>query len=217
MTVGGAIRVLIADDHRMFAESVARLLDDEADVNVVAVAGTVADALQKAEATRPDVAIVDFRLPDGDGATLTRELIALSPATHVLVLTGAGDERLLVASVEAGCAGFLTKDKALTELVAAVRLASVGEAYIPTQLLAALLPKLGVGQKGLGSDLTSREREILQYLRSGESTSSIAASQFLSIHTVRNHVRNILAKLDAHSKLEAVAIANREGLFEVEG
>jgi DNA-binding NarL/FixJ family response regulator len=208
------IRVMIVDDQRMFAESIARLLEREEDLLVVGISSTVADAREKAAETAPDVAIVDFRLPDGDGATLTHDILAVSPSTHVLILTGASDERLLVASVEAGCAGFLTKDKAFEELVAAVRLASAGEAYIPTQLLAALLPKFGGQRKGIGSDLTSREREILGILRTGASTPAIAAAQFLSVHTVRNHVRNILMKLDAHSKLEAVAIAYREDLFE---
>lgn len=207
------IRVLIVDDHKMFAEGTARLLERETDIDVVGVAMTVAAARELIVETAPDVAIVDFRMPDGDGATLTAEILAVSPSTHVLILTGVPDERLLVAAVEAGCAGFLTKDMAFEELAAAIRLASVGEAFIPTSMLAALLPKFGGKPKGIGADLTNREREILLHLRAGVSTSEIAAKEFLSLNTVRNHIQNILMKLHAHSRLEAVAIANREGLF----
>jgi DNA-binding NarL/FixJ family response regulator len=205
---------MVVDDQRMFAESVARLLDNEADIEVVGVAGTAANAVELAAELAPDVAVVDFRLPDGDGASVTREVLATSPTTNVLILTGASDERLLLAAVEAGCSGFLTKDRALTELVTAVRFASSGESYIPTQLLASLLPKLRGERRGLGADLTRRELEMLHLVRAGTPTATIAEQLYLSVFTVRNHVRNILAKLGAHSKLEAVAIATREGLFD---
>lgn len=210
----GVIRVLVVDDQRMFAESVARLLGDEDEIDVVAVASTAAAAVEFAADLAPDVAVVDFRLPDGDGATVTREVIAASPATKVLILTGASDDGLLVAAIEAGCSGFLTKDRALAELVTAVRLASLGESYIPAELLSNLLPMLRGERRGLGTDLTPRELEMLALLRLGTSTVEMASRLNLSVHTVRNHVRNILGKLRAHSKLEAVAIATREHLFD---
>lgn len=207
------IRIVIVDDHVMFAEGAARLLEREDDLDVVGIAATVAAARELVAETAPDVAIVDFRLPDGDGATLTREILKVSPSTHVLILTGSPDDRLLVAAVEAGCSGFLTKDRASEELVAAVRLAGMGETFIPIHMLSALMPQFGGKRTGLGADLTTRERQILNHLRSGTSTAAIAASEFLSVNTVRNHVQNILMKFNAHSKLEAVAIASREGLF----
>lgn len=213
MSEENRIRVIVVDDHVMFAEGTARLLEREDDIDVVGIASTVVGARELVAETVPDVAIVDFRLADGDGATLTREILRVSPSTHVLILTGTPDEHLLVAAVEAGCSGFLTKDKAVEELVAAVRLAGMGETFIPMSMLSALMPKFKGNRTGLGADLTNRERQVLNHLRTGASTPTIAATEFLSVNTVRNHVQNILMKLNAHSKLEAVAIANREGIF----
>ena len=208
------ITVVIVDDHQMFAESTARLLEREHDLEVVGIALNVADARRLVADSAPDVAVVDLHLPDGDGAALTGEILLVSPATQVLILTGAAEERLLVAAVAAGCAGFLTKDRAFDELPRAIRRAAHGEAGIPASLLTALLPKFGGTRQGLGANLTNRERAVLELLRAGASTPSIAATEFVSVNTVRNHVHNILTKLNAHSKLEAVAIATREGVFD---
>lgn len=125
------IRVLIVDDHAMFAESVARLLEREADMTVVGVAATAAAAIAMAEATEPDVAVVDYGLPDADGARTAAGIRATSPKTNVLVLTGLADDGIATAAIQAGCSGFLTKEKAARELVAAVRIVDTGEAHIP--------------------------------------------------------------------------------------
>src|SRR4051812_47410548 len=209
------IRVVILDDHRMFSESVARLLDREPDIEVVGVAETLRAALAAVEAHAPDLVIVDYLLPEGNGVDATREVLAISPASRVLMLTGLADEDVLAAAIEAGCAGFVTKDNALDELLHAVRMVDAGEAYVPPRLLAALLPRFGRAQRGIGSDLSTREREILAMVADGRSNKMIAADLVLSIHTIRNHVQNILVKLQAHSKLEAVAIATREGLLGI--
>lgn len=210
----GAIRVVIIDDHKMLLEGTARLLDQEEDLEVVGTASSFIKGRELVAECAPDVAIIDYHLPDGDGAALTREIVSLSPATKVLILTGEPDESLLVTALEAGCSGFLTKDKAVEELAGAVRLAAIGEAYIPTHLVSVLLPRFRGERKGLGSDLTQREWEILRLMKSGASAPKIAATVFLSVNTVRNHTQNILTKLGAHSKLEAIAIATREGLFD---
>ena len=207
------IRVLVLDDQQMFAESVARLLGSEDDIEVIAVAGTVAEAVELVEARRPDVAILDFQLPDGDGIDAALRIRETHPTTRILMLTGTDDERTVVAAIEAGCTGFVTKDKALSELVHAVRLTHAGEAYVAPRMLATLLPRLGSTQRGLGSDLTRREREVLDLMADGLSNQAIAEQMVLSVHTIRNHVQNLLAKLQAHSKLEAVVIATREGLL----
>jgi DNA-binding NarL/FixJ family response regulator len=207
------IRVVILDDHQMFSESVARLLGAEHDVEVVAVAATMSTALTAVAAEAPDVAVVDYLLPDGDGVEAARQILAASPSTRVLMLTGLADEDVLAAAIEAGCAGFVTKDRALQELLVAVRLVHAGDAYVPPRLLAALLPRFGRERRGLGSDLSSREREILGLVAQGLGNKAIAAELVLSVHTVRNHVQNVLTKLQAHSKLEAVAVATREGVL----
>ena len=206
-------RVAIVDDHLMFAESVARLLGAEDDLDVVGVEGTVAGAVRLVSETTPDVVVIDYQLPDGDGVQAATAIRSAHPGIQVLMLTGVADPRVLVAAIEAGCCGFVTKDKALSELVVAVRLAQSGESYVEPRLLADLLPRFGRSYRGLGSDLTNREREVLGLLATGASNQAIADQLFVSLNTVRNHVQHVLDKLGAHSKLEAVAIASREGLI----
>ena len=210
---GTPIRLLIADDHRMFAESIARLLGDQPDIEIVAVVETADAAVTMAANLSPDVAVVDYRLPDADGASAAARIRAANPATQVVMLTGLTDDRLVVTAIEAGCAAFLTKDKALSELVQAVRVASSGEAYIGPAMLASLLRRLDRSYHGVGANLTDREREVLDLLAKAMSSEEIAARLVLSVHTVRNHIQNVLNKLGAHSKLEAVTIAGREGLL----
>jgi DNA-binding NarL/FixJ family response regulator len=208
-----SVRVLVIDDHEMFAESIARVLGQEPDIEVVGVAASVTDGVALAAVHEPDVVVVDWRLPDGDGGSAITGVREVAPSTRALVLTGSEDDRALVAAIDAGCAGFLTKDKAVKELVAAVRLIYAGDAYIPAPMLASLLHRFGKSYRGIGSDLTRRELEILDHLAAGLSNPAIADRLYLSVHTVRNHVQNVLSKLGAHSKLEAVAIAVREGLL----
>lgn len=214
-TTAGAepIRVVLVDDHQMFRDSVARLLAHEPDIEVLGTAGSVDEGVDIVARLRPSVAIVDFALPDGDGTLAAARILEVAPQTRVLILTGRTDEQALAAAIEAGCSGFVTKDHALQELVEAVRRTHVGDAYIPAQMLASLLPRIGRKQRTIGDDLTSREREVLELLGSGLSNRDVAAELVLSVHTVRNHVQNLLVKLQAHSKLEAVAIATREGLI----
>jgi DNA-binding NarL/FixJ family response regulator len=207
------IRVLIADDHRMFAESLGRILSDEPDLEVVALVGSGDAAVTMSANIRPDVAVVDYRLPDGDGAAAARRIRAADPNVAVVMLTGLDDDRLVVAAIEAGCAAFLTKDKASSELVTAIRVAHSGEAYIAPSILAGLLRRMDRSYRGVGGDLTRREREVLDLLAQAMSNQAIAQELVVSVHTVRNHVQNILMKLSAHSKLEAVTIATREGLI----
>ena len=208
------IRVLLVDDHEMFLDSLARVLRDEPDIEVVGRAGSCNAAVKLAESLQPGVAIVDYQLPDGDGVTTAGTLRTVSPGTRVLLLTGLSDSRLATSAIEAGCLGFLTKDKAVGELVSAVRLAHAGEAYLSPDVLAALMGRLDRSHRGLGSDLTIREQEVLQLLAAGVGNKDMAGELDLSFHTIRNHVQNVIVKLGAHSKLEAVAIAAREGLVD---
>jgi DNA-binding NarL/FixJ family response regulator len=207
------IRVLLIDDHEMFVESVARLLGGEG-VEVVGTASTGEDGVRKAERLAVDVAVIDYRLPDTDGVSVARRIHAVRPAIKLLILTGVEESGVLIDAIEAGCSGFLTKDKAFKELLVAVRTAHAGDAYIPQELLSGLLPRLSRTYRGIGADLTQREREVLALVAEGLSNQAIAERLMLSINTVRNHVQSLLNKLGAHSKLEAVAIATREGLLD---
>jgi two-component system response regulator DevR len=161
----------------------------------------------------PDVVLMDYELPDGDGAVATERIKAEVPATQVVMVTSFDDETVLVRAIEAGCSGFITKHKAIQEVSSAVRAAHAGEALISPSMLARLLPRLRQNPRGLGADLTPREVEVLKLLADGVSNQQIAEKLVLSMHTVRNHVQNVITKLGAHSKLEAVATAVREGII----
>ncbi len=208
------IGVLIVDDHRMFSESLARLLDDEDGIDVLGVAATGADAVEMVNRLHPKVVLMDYQLPDQDGVAVTAAIRRENPTVMVVMLTGSTEDRVLLAAIDAGCSGFLTKDRAAGEVVHAVRAAAVGEALISPALLARLLPKLNRTRRSLGEDLSDREREILGFLARGMTNKLIAAELFLSVNTIRNHVQSVLAKLGAHSKLEAVSTAVREGIID---
>lgn len=207
------LTVAVVDDHLMFAESLARLLSEAGDITVVGIATTAAAAMSLASTHHPRIVLVDYQLPDRNGVELAAELKQLDPEIVVVMLTGANDDRLLIAAIEAGCSGFLTKDRASAEVVAAVRAAAEGEALISPEMLARLLPMLQRGHRAPGADLTARERQILEQMADGRTNAAIAAGLHLSVNTIRNYVQAILTKLGAHSKLEAVAIAVREGVI----
>jgi DNA-binding NarL/FixJ family response regulator len=208
------IGVLLVDDHRMFGESLARLLADEPGIDVLAVATSGAEALKLASALRPKVVLLDQEMPDRDGISVAAELKSKDPDVMVVMLTSSTDDRVLLGAIEAGCSGFLTKDRAAAEVAETVRVAAAGEAVIAPAMLARLLPQLNRPHQALGSDLTEREIEVLRLMALGHANKTVARDLTLSVHTVRNHVQSILTKLGAHSKLEAVSIAVREKLID---
>jgi DNA-binding NarL/FixJ family response regulator len=207
------IRVLLVEDQQMFLQGLERALGDVDDIEVVGTAATVEDAVNAAKSLSPDVVLMDFFLPDGDGALATEKIKAERPEAKVVMLTAYEDEEVLVASIEARCSGFVTKSKALGDAVAAVRAAAAGEAIVSQDLLIRLLPKLRRDGRGTRLELTARESEVLDMLARGYSTKAMADQLYLSVNTVRNHTQALLNKLNAHSKLEAVATAVREGLI----
>ena len=207
------IRVLIVDDHEVLASSLAKTLDTEPDLLSVGVAGSLKQAAELIRTTAPDVLLLDHRLPDGDGVAAIGRLRELRPSMAVIVLTASPSEHLMVAAVEAGVSGFLSKTRSLAEVTSAVRAAAVGEAVISPEMLARLLPRLGGTGRVGAATLTEREREILGLIAQGLSNAAIAERLVVSVNTVRNHVANLLAKLGARSKLEALSIAIREGLL----
>jgi two-component system, NarL family, response regulator DevR len=209
----GEIGVIIVDDHRMFAESLARLLADEEGISVRGVGANRVEALQLMERFEPRVLLIDYHMPDGDGVAVASEIKAKWPETMVVMLTGDADDQVLIAAIEAGCSGFFTKDRASSEVAEAVRVAAAGEALISPSQLVRLLPRLNRTYRPAGADLTERELEVLNRLASGATNKVIAAELFLSVNTIRNYVQSILTKLDAHSKLEAVATAVRQGII----
>ena len=208
-------RVLIVDDHAMFASSLSLALAMEPDIDVVGVSTTLAAARNALATLSPDVVLLDHRLPDGRGVEAIGELRRINPAAQLVILTASLEESLAVSATEAGAAGFLVKTSTVEELVAAVRAAAAGEMLVSPSVIGRLLERLRSGGRPQpSSPLTDREQEILTLIAEGLSNAAIAARLVLSVNTVRNHVANVLAKLDAHSKLEALSIALREGYLE---
>jgi DNA-binding NarL/FixJ family response regulator len=206
------LKVLLVDDHRMFTELLTQQLREHRGIEVTGVAHTAAEALATVRNDPPDVAVLDYRLPDGNGAALAAQLHSDHPQLRMVMLTGYQDEATLREAVEAGCCGFITKDLAVDEVVASVRTAHAGGAPISPALLARLLPSFHKDSKHIRVSLTARELQVMQLLAEGVSNREIAERLFISSHTVRNHVQRIITKLGVHSKLEAVAVAGRLGL-----
>jgi DNA-binding NarL/FixJ family response regulator len=209
----GSIRVLVVDDHEVLASSLAQVLEAEPDLTCVGVSTTLERARTLIASTAPDVLLLDHRLPDGDGVAAIPELRSLRPSVQVVVLTASAADHVLIQAIEAGAAGFVSKTRSLSEVTAAVRAAASGEALISPELLARLLPRLSRSGGARHQELTDREREVLGLLADGLTNASIAERLVVSVHTVRNHIANLSNKLGAHSKLEALSIAVREGLL----
>jgi DNA-binding NarL/FixJ family response regulator len=202
------IRLMLVDDHDMVAQGLKIILEDEPDIDVVAVANSAAQAVAIATTARPDVILMDYYLPDGNGASAAARIKSDNPNIKVVLLTGSDDPDALQRAVDAGCAGYLDKSGPLDELAAAVRVAAAGHVVISAEDLSRLVPRTREG-----TVLTEREREILFLIADGLTNQAIAARLVLSVHTVRTHVQTILGKLGAHSKLEAVATAKRRRLL----
>lgn len=210
-------RVLIVDDHSLFAQALAAVLSADPDLEVVGTAASVAAAVSVLTENPADVVLLDYRLPDGTGLDALVEIRRLVPQAAVVMVTANEDERVLLSAIEAGCAGFVTKNADLRDVQTAVKQAAAGEASVSPLLLSRLLRRLAHRESGVGTDLSRRETDVLRGVVAGRSNADIAGGLGLSVHTVRNHVQNVLTKLGAHSKLEAAAIAAREGLVDLRG
>lgn len=208
------IRVLIVEDQRMIADLLTAMLAREDDIEVVGWARTASEARVQVAAGEPDVVLMDFRLPDGDGVAVTQQLRQENPDVAVVMVTAAESDTVLTAALQAGCSGYITKGQPSAEVVAAVRTAHEGGSTISPELLARALPRLSGRTSGSDrSPLTPRQLQVLQLLARGSSTQEIADQLGVSPNTVRNHTQAVLTRLDAHSKLEAVAVARQEGLL----
>ncbi len=213
----GPIQVLIVEDHPVVAEGLRALLDDYADLAVAGTAASVADTIRALGDACPDVAVVDFHLPDGTGADAAERIRARCPATAIVFLTAdASDERLLEA-IEAGASGYLLKSVSGAAIIEAIRATAAGETLIPAGTIAtALAERRKIAREQarraeLLASLTPREREILALMIEGTDNRAVAAQLHISYATVRTHVRSILGKLDARSQLDAVAKAQQLG------
>jgi DNA-binding NarL/FixJ family response regulator len=206
------IRIVIVDDHAMVAEGFRRVLEAEPDLAVVEVAPNAERGVAAVAQHRPDVVLMDYALPDGDGVAATRAIGEASPGTAVLMLTGAGSVAVQ-AAFAAGASGYIEKTGPMESLAPAVRSAAAGRVVLSRRNLDRLVaPPPQPEAEPDGPALTGRERDVLLLVADGKTNRAAAEALDLSVNTVRTHVQSLLAKLEAHSKLEAVAIARRRGL-----
>lgn len=210
-----AIRIVIVDDHEVVALGLRALLEDEEDMEVVGTATGVSKAKSLIATSNPDVVLVDYRLPDGSGIDVVRELRAVADPPGVVMVTAAADKRVLIKALDAGCLGFLSKNADRLDLVASVRAAARGDSHFTPDVVRHLSSVRRFEQFDV-DELSARECEVLQLSADGHSPEDIAAQLFLSLHTVRNHIRNAMTKLQAHSKLEAVVKAARLRLITLD-
>jgi DNA-binding NarL/FixJ family response regulator len=218
------VSLLICDDHKILTDALSTVvgLDDELEM-VAPPVHTPDEAIRLAEEHLPDVVLMDivFKGDGMSGIEATRRIKEASPSTKVVIMTAHDEDRLLVEAVEAGASGFLSKDEAAEDFLAAAKSAADGEVLIDPATLTRLLAQVAREREekrdalALLNDLTDREREILGLLAEGMRNDEIAAKLFISPQTVQTHVRNILGKLRVHSKLEAVAFAVRHGAIQV--
>ena len=211
------IRVAIVDDHPVISEGLVRILSAETDIELAGTALNVLEALAMVERQRPHVVLMDYLLPDGNGVEATKKILKRWPETKILMMSGSEAHDVHILAFEAGCVGFLAKNRPWGEVVSAVRAASRGQSVIRTDEFTDLLTQVRHTTNKPVKRLTNRESEVLRLLAVGRTTPIIAAELFVSAHTVRNHISNNLSKLDAHSKLEAVAVAARDGVISLEG
>jgi DNA-binding NarL/FixJ family response regulator len=214
------LRVVVVDDHATFTELLALALRHEEGMDCVGTATSAAMGLAMVEHLRPDVVVMDVELGDGDGIEATTELTRRHPDLRVVVLTARVDLALMQRAADAGACCLLPKNGSLIETLRALRTARPGELTVPPGLLKQLMsrsPESGPSAGPAPFTLTAREKETLTALSQGLDVRKIAARQGISPHTCRGHVRRLLAKLEVHSQLEAVAVAQRHGLLDAPG
>ncbi|MFR9725540.1 response regulator [Streptomyces sp. MS19] len=208
------IRVFLLDDHEVVRRGVHDLLDDEPDITVVGDAATVEQALTRVPALRPHVAVLDVRLPDGDGVTVCRELRSRVPDLACLMLTSFDDEEALLDSIMAGASGYVLKQIKGSDLVSAVRTVAAGQSLLDPSATARLMARLRAGDRPKEEPdalpgLTEREREILALVGEGLTNRQIGQRLFLAEKTVKNHISRLLAKLGVERRIQAAVIATR--------
>jgi DNA-binding NarL/FixJ family response regulator len=218
---GAPIKVLLADDEGLVRSGFKVLLDLEDDIMVVGEATTGAEAVERARASRPDVILMDIRMPHMDGIEATREIAKVPglQGVHVLILTTYDTDAYVYEALQAGASGFLLKDAGPAELLHAIRVIAAGEALLAPRITRRLIEQLTAGRSAAqaGEDrlavLTPREREVLALVGQGLSNDEIGAAMYLSPATARTHVSRAMTKLGARDRAQLVVIAYQTGLI----
>ena len=205
------IRVFLLDDHEVVRRGLAGLLQSDGDIEVVGESGSAQEAVRRIPALRPDVAILDARLPDGNGIDVCREVRAIDSTIKGLILTSYEDDEALFAAIMAGAAGYVLKQIRGTDLVDAVRRVAAGQSLLDPAVTARVLERIrtGVERPREFESLTEQERRILEYVAEGLTNREIAAKMFLAEKTVKNYVSSLLAKLGLERRTQAAVLAAR--------
>ena len=211
------LRLLVVDDHEVVRQGLVALLDRRDNFQVVAEAGTVAEALEQARRHEPEIVIMDVRLPDGSGIEACREIRAELPATKVVMLTSYPDEEAVLSAIVAGASGYLLKQVRARDLVAALEAVGRGESLLDPAVTEKVLERIrriasGSQETDELSQLTGQERKILLLVAEGMTNKEIAAEIFLSDKTVKNYVSSILAKLNLERRAQAAAFVAKHRL-----
>lgn len=213
-----ALRILLVDDHVLFRKGLARLLDAQPDFEVVGEAADGAEAIQRVQALRPDVVLMDLRMPVCDGLEATREIKRDHPSVRVVMLTVSEDDQDFFAAIRCGADGYLVKDMRPEGLFRELRGLANGEAPISKAMTGKMLRQLALGGRPAVPAapvdvLSDREREVLALVAEGMPNAEIAAELGVAVNTVRNHVRSILEKLGLRNRVQAAVYAVRAGLL----
>lgn len=217
------IRVLVCDDHAVFRRGLSLVLEPEPDIAVVGEASDGREAVSLARETAPDVVLLDVRMPGVGGIEAARTLATEVPSAKVVMLTVSDTEEDLYEAIKAGAVGYLLKEVSIEEVASAVRAVAAGQSLVTPSMASKLLTEFsalanrvdGGRATPAGPKLTSREVEVLGFIARGRSNRDIAELLFISENTVKNHVRNILEKLQLHSRTEAALYAVREQIVDL--
>ena len=216
MAANEKLKILIVDDHDIVRKGLAMLVSRQKDLTVVAEAGTVAEAVEKARETVPDVVVMDIRLPDGTGIEACREIRDENFDVKVLMLTSYSDEEAVMGSIMAGASGYLLKEIRSQEIVDAIRRVGSGQSLLDPSVTASVLERVRRGkEEDVLAQLTDPEKKILELIADGQTNREIAGQINLSDKTVKNYVSNILGKLEISRRSQAAAVlAERRGRRE---
>ena len=213
-------RIMIADDHKIVREGLRMILDRHHEVKVVAEAGNGREAVELARKTQPDVVVMDIAMSDLNGIEAARQILADNQDVKVIALSAYGDHRHVLGMLEAGAKAYVLKDNAAEELIRAIRAVLAGKKYLTPEVADTVVNsythRLFPVDKCAETDLSAREREVLQLLAEGHSSPQIACSLHISPRTVEAHRRSIMGKIDLHTVSELTKYAVREGLTQLE-
>ena len=214
--------MLVVDDHALFRRGLQMVLEQEPDIEVVGEAGDGGEAVERAAETTPDIVLMDVRMPKRGGIDATTAIKEVVPSAKIIMLTISDEEADLYDAIKAGAMGYLLKEISIEEVASAIRSVHGGQSLISPSMASKLITEFATMRRGddpkqlPAPRLTDRELEVLKLVAKGLANRDIAKQLYISENTVKNHIRNILEKLQLHSRIQAVAYALRENIIEVQ-